>query len=82
MSNHALSDMDDMPVFWRSTLFCVSLVKAAVAGVGLALAVLGIFNLAIGLHWEASWGAVQAYVFSPILALGALAGVSLRIFVR
>lgn len=68
-----------VPVFWREFLSLISVAKAGVGGAGLAVAILGILNLAAGIiagleakHWSA--GAQFDYVAYFGLA-GAIVGV-------
>jgi len=63
-----------IPTFWRNFLMAIGVGKAAIAGAGLTLAILGAFDIAAAVtaqHWYAQF---QHDYLNQITAAGGVAG--------
>lgn len=66
---------EDVPRFWRGVLGLIEIGKAAVAGAGMALALLGFFVVA----WLVATGAMPRFVNESV-DMDLLAGIGASIF--
>ncbi len=72
----------DMPIYWSNILFFVGIAKAAVAGVGLALAILGALDIATAAA-AADWlDKLQDEYFGAYATLGGVVGAAWKIIFK
>ncbi len=74
---------DKVPMTWQKFLMIIAVGKAAIGGAGLALAILGAYNIASAVSAHDWLHAVQqSYAFDAFAAVGGAVGATLKIILR
>jgi hypothetical protein len=71
--------VEDIPLTWKRFLMAIAVGKAAIGGAGLALAILGAYNVAAAIS-AADWlhGVQHAYALDTFAAAGGVTGAIIK----